>query len=76
MSNKKRIYLSSSEEEDDEDDYIPKPVLPKSAVFTFKATSAPIIEDQKEELDLSEGEPDEEEGNHLKPKLKQEKLAV
>ncbi len=53
MSNKKRIYSSSSEEEDDDDDYMPKASLPKSAVFNFKVTSAPIIEDKNEELDVS-----------------------
>lgn len=46
MSNKKRIYSSSSEEEDDNDNYIPKNIYPKSAVFNFKASSAPIIEDK------------------------------
>ena len=56
MSNKKRIYSSSSEEEDDDDDYMPKASLPKSAVFNFKVTSAPIIEDKNEELDVSRQE--------------------
>lgn len=50
--------------------------MPKSAVFNFKATSAPIIEDKNEQLDLSEGEAEEDEGNHLKPKLKQEKVVL
>lgn len=46
MSNKKKMYTSSSEEEDEEDNYIPRDILPKSAVFQFKSSSAPIIEDK------------------------------
>lgn len=70
MSNKKRIYSSSSEEEDDNDDYIPRINYPKSAVFNFKATSAPIIEDKNEELDVSREEAEDEEPNLLRPKMK------
>jgi hypothetical protein len=47
MSNKKKLYLSSSEEEEEEEDgYAPKTQYPKSAVFNFKSTTAPILEDR------------------------------
>lgn len=55
MSNKKNLYFSSSEEEDDDDKCIPKMNFPKSAVFNFKSTTGPILEDKYGELDISQG---------------------
>ena len=67
MAYKKQLYLSSSEEEDEEDNYIRKINYPKSAVFNFKSTAQPILEDRDEQLDISRDEDDEP---NLPPRMK------
>lgn len=55
---------------------MPRSNYPKSAVFNFKPTSAPILEDKNEELDVSREEPEEEDNTHLPPKMNQEKPVI